>query len=389
MPYLTRSIVILSVVSLLTDVSSEMLYPVMPIYLQAVGFTFVWIGLLEGFAEGVAGLLKGVAGQMSDRLDNRTGFVRAGYGLSSISKPMLALFAHPAWIFLARAVDRTGKGLRSAPRDALLALESESQHRARVFGFHRGMDTAGAVLGPLLSLGFLYFMPGQYRTLFLIAFVPALLGVLLTFLVRDRKTRKEKETVSVSFNPFRYLSYFRAAPRNYRLLAGGIVGFAMINSSDVFLILMMKARGLSDHDALLAYIFYNCVFAVAAFPAGVLADRFGLKRTFIAGLLLFACVYGGMTYEGNASWFYALLSLYGIYAAATEGIGKAWITRTVPQEDAGTAVGAAASLQSLAAIAASTMAGAVWQMFGAHALFGFTCAGALLAAVYFLWLVEE
>jgi len=154
-PYLTRPIVILSVVSLLTDVSSEMLYPVMPIYLQAIGFTLIWIGVLEGFAEGVAGLLKGAAGQMSDRLDNRTGFVRTGYGLSSISKPMLALFAHPVWIFLARAIDRTGKGIRSAPRDALLALESAPEHRARVFGFHRGMDTTGAVLGPLLSLVFL------------------------------------------------------------------------------------------------------------------------------------------------------------------------------------------------------------------------------------------
>lgn len=366
-----------------------MLYPVMPIYLQTIGFTFVWIGILEGFAEGVAGLLRGTAGQMSDHLDNRTGFVRTGYALSSISKPMLAFLAHPVWIFAARAIDRTGKGLRSAPRDALLALESAPEHRARVFGFHRGMDTAGAVLGPLASLGILYFMPGEYRTLFLIAFLPALAGVILTFLVRDKKTRPETGQKPVSLNPFHYLSYFKTAPRNYKMLAGGIAGFSLINSSDVFLILMMKQRGLSDQDALLAYIFYNCVFAAAAFPAGALADRFGLKRTFLAGLILFACVYGGMTLDGNRVWFFGLLSLYGIYAAATEGIGKAWITRTVKKEDAGTAVGAATSLQSLGAIAASTLAGVVWQAFGAPALFLCTTAGALLAAVYFLWQVEE
>lgn len=389
MRYLTRPVIVLSVVSLLTDISSEMLYPVMPIYLQSIGFTLIWIGILEGFAEGISGLLKGAAGQMSDRLDNRTGFVRAGYALSSISKPMLAMLAHPALIFLARAVDRTGKGLRSAPRDALLALESLPEHRARVFGFHRAMDTAGAVLGPLASLLFLFVMPAQYRTLFLIAFIPALLGVALTFAVKDKQTGSRGDEGKVSLNPFRFLAYFRTAPRNFKMLAGGIVGFALINSSDVFLILMMKQRGLSDQDALTAYIFYNCIFAAAAFPAGAIADRLGLKGTFVSGLLLFAFVYGGMTVEGGRLWFFVLLSLYGIYAAATEGIGKAWITRSVPREDAGTAVGAVTSLQSLAAVGASAAAGVIWQSAGSQTLFMFTSVAALLAALYFLLQVAE
>jgi len=361
----------------------------MPLYLKSIGFGLILIGVLEGFAEGISGLLKGAAGEMSDHLDNRTGFVRAGYALSSISKPMLAFIAHPVWIFFARAVDRTGKGLRSAPRDALLALQSLPEHRARVFGFHRAMDTAGAVLGPLLALVFLYFMPAQYRTLFLIAFVPAVLGVLLTFTVKDKHTRTPGHNARVSLNPFRYLSYFREAPGNYKMLAAGIVGFALINSSDVFLILMMKHRGMSDQDALLAYIFYNCIFAAAAFPAGAIADRLGVKGTYIAGLVLFACVYAGMTQEGGERWFFALLSLYGIYAAATEGIGKAWITRIVPREEAGTAVGAVTSLQSLAAICASAAAGIIWQTAGAEALFALTSAGAVLIALYFLWQVAE
>ncbi|MCE9597644.1 MAG: MFS transporter [Spirochaetia bacterium] len=391
---LTRSILILSAVSLLTDISSEMLYPVMPLYLKAIGFGLVWIGLLEGFAEAVAGLSKGVAGQLSDSLDNRTGFVRAGYALSSISKPMLALSAFPAWIFLARAVDRIGKGLRSAPRDALLARQSIPEHRARIFGFHRAADTTGAVLGPLLSLIILHFLPGEYRLLFLIAFVPAFFGVVLTLFLKDARSVHTENGTSlpgtVALNPFRFLSYFKTAPNNYKRLAAGLIGFALFNSSDVFLILMMKHRGLSDQAALLAYVFYNCIFALAAFPAGMIADRAGLKGTFIAGLVLFACVYGGMAVETrDARWFFLLLALYGMYAAATEGIGKAWITRIVPVSEAGTAVGAVTALQSLAAIVASSAAGIIWETGGAQSVFVFSSACALLTVLYFFTMVRE
>lgn len=387
---LTRPVILLSAVSLLTDISSEMLYPVMPIYLKAAGFTFVLIGILEGVAEGIAGLLKGVSGQLSDRLNNRTLFVRTGYGLSSVSKPMLALFAHPLWIFLARAIDRTGKGLRSAPRDALLAHYSLPEHRARVFGFHRAMDTTGAVLGPLAALAILSQIPGAYRELFLIAFIPAALGALLTLFVRDADRPQSPGMSKESMNPLRFLGYLKTGSPKYRRLAAGLLAFALINSSDVFLILMMKERGLSDTHAILAYVFYNIVFAAAAFPAGAIADRIGLRKVFAAGLVIFAFVYGGFSMTGlTMNAFFVLLACYGIYAALTEGISKAWITKLVPREEAGTAVGAVISLQSLSAVAASTAAGAVWQIFGPEVLFAATAVLAFTCAVYFLTAVSE
>ena len=165
--------------------ASEMLYPIMPVFLSSIGFSVVLIGVLEGFAEMVAGLSKGYFGQLSDVRQKRLPFVQLGYFLSAISKPMLALFSTPVWIFFSRTIDRTGKGLRSAPRDALLSNATTKENKAKVFGFHRSMDTFGAVLGPLIALWFLACYPGQYQTLFIIAFIPGLAAVLFTFFVKE------------------------------------------------------------------------------------------------------------------------------------------------------------------------------------------------------------
>lgn len=166
--------------------ASEMLYPVMPLYLKEIGYTALFIGILEGVAEAVAGLSKPYFGKWSDGMGRRLPFVQLGYALSSISKPMLALFTYPWWIFSSRTIDRLGKGIRTGARDALLSDESTKQTRATVFGFHRSMDTIGAVLGPALALLYLYFYPNNYKTLFLIAFVPGLLAVLSSFLIKEK-----------------------------------------------------------------------------------------------------------------------------------------------------------------------------------------------------------
>lgn len=172
--------------SLFTDMASEMLYPIMPVFLKSIGFSIVLIGVLEGFAEMIAGLSKGYFGQLSDVRQKRLPFVQLGYLFSAISKPMMALFTTPVWIFFARTIDRTGKGLRSAPRDALLSAATTKENKAKVFGFHRSMDTLGAVIGPIIALIFLAAYPGQYRTLFLVAFIPGLAAVVFTFLVKEK-----------------------------------------------------------------------------------------------------------------------------------------------------------------------------------------------------------
>src|SRR5947208_1758797 len=172
MKVISRTVLILSMVSLFTDMASEMLYPIMPVYLKSIGFSIVLIGILEGVAEASAGLSKGYFGKLSDNTGKRVPFVQVGYALSTISKPMMAFFVYPLWIFFARTIDRLGKGIRTGARDAILSDEATPQTKGKIFGFHRSMDTVGAVLGPSLALLYLYFHPGDYKVLFYIAFIP-------------------------------------------------------------------------------------------------------------------------------------------------------------------------------------------------------------------------
>jgi MFS family permease len=384
MKILTRTIWILSIVSLLTDVSSEMLYPVMPVYLRHIGFSIALIGVLEGFAEALAGLSKGYFGKMSDRIGKRLPFVQAGYFLSTISKPMMVAFIYPWWIFLARSLDRLGKGLRTGARDALLSDETTSATKAQVFGFHRSMDTFGAVLGPSIALLFLYFYPGDYGLLFLLASIPGLLGVFTTFFLKERAKEAAPEAISGAWSFFSFLQYWKQSPASYRRLVGGLLAFALINSSDIFLLLMMKERGLTDTAVIGTYIFYNLIFALTAYPAGIVADRIGLKRTMIAGFCVFLLVYLGMAFNTSNAGFLILFFMYGIYAACTEGVSKAMISNIADRKDTATAIGTFTAFSSFCTLAASSLGGLLWFHFGAKALFLFSAAGAFLVICYFL-----
>lgn len=377
--YLTRAVWLLSLVSLFADLASEMLYPVMPLYLQSIGFSVLFIGVLEGVAEAVAGLSKGYFGQWSDRLGRRTPFVRWGYGLSAISKPMLAVLATPAWVLLARTVDRLGKGLRTGARDALLADETTPADRGKVFGFHRSLDTVGAVLGPLAALGWLALHPRQFQPLFLWAFVPGAVAVLLTLLLRERHAAPSGREIVPFWASFRY---WRLASPAYRRVVGGLLVFALFNSSDAFLLLLARERGLSDTAVIGLYILYNVVYVLSAWPLGHLADRLGPRRLLVAGLVAFAAVYGGVAFARHDWEFGALFGLYGMYAAATEGVGKAWVSTLCAKADTGAALGTLAGLSSLAALVASTGAGLLWQWRGPGATFGLAAAVALGVAAY-------
>lgn len=382
MKYLTRSIWILSVVSLLTDTASEMLYPVMPLYLQSIGFSIVLIGILEGVAEATAGLSKGFFGNWSDLTGKRVPFVQAGYALSAVSKPMMAIFIFPVWIFIARTLDRFGKGLRTGARDAILSGETTSKNKGKVFGFHRSMDTLGAVIGPAFALLYLYFNPEDYKTLFIIAFIPGLLAVMATLLLKEKKRTVHQEKQTVAF--FSFLRYWKQSPVQYRKLLIGLLAFALFNSSDVFLLLKAKQSGMDDTLLIGVYIFYNLIYALFAFPLGILADRIGLKKMFLAGLVLFAAVYFGMSAGGSTTLIFFLFFLYGIYAAATEGISKAWITNISDKKDTATAIGMYSSFQSICAMLASTLAGIIWFQVGASIMFLITGMAVLLIWIYFL-----
>ncbi len=385
---LTRTVWILSFVSLFTDMASEMLYPIMPIYLKSIGFSVLLIGVLEGIAEAVTGLTKGYFGRLSDQTLQRAKFVQFGYLLSAVSKPLMALFRQPLWVLGARSLDRLGKGVRTAARDAILSDEATPQTKGKVFGFHRSMDTTGAVLGPLFALIFLVFYPQQYTILFFLAFIPGMLSVGASLLLRDKKIPKPLNSKpKVSF--FDFMSYWKEGGLAYRKLLIGLLFFTLLNSSDIFLLLKLKDSGLSDSFAIGAYIFYNLIYALLAFPIGTAADSLGLKPTYILGISMFVIVYLGMTFVDSLPGFLVLFFLYGVYAAATEGISKAWITNICNKSDTATAIGTFASFQSICTMLASSLTGLIWYIFGAMWAFGLSAVMASLVVFYFIFFIEK
>lgn len=387
MKYISRTVWILSLISLFTDMASEMLYPIMPVYLQTIGFSVILIGFLEGIAEATAGLSKGYFGKLSDFSGKRVPFVQVGYALSAISKPMMAVLVYPIWIFFARSIDRFGKGIRTGARDAILSDEATPQTKGKVFGFHRSMDTFGAVLGPLSALIYLYFFPEDYTTLFFIAFVPGVLAVLASFLLKDKPRAESQSQSKPTF--YSFLNYLKTSPLIYRKVLAGLLVFTLFNSSDIFLLLNLKQAGLNDSYVIGAYIFYNLVYAAFAFPLGVLADRIGLKTVFISGLVLFSGVYAGMAFANNIIILLVLFFGYGLYAAATEGISKAWITNITDKKDTATAIGTFSGFQSICTMLASSLAGLIWYNFGSVVTFMTTSIAALLVAVYFMFLKKN
>jgi MFS family permease len=379
---INRTVLILSLVSLFADIASEMLYPVIPVYLKQIGFSVLLIGVLEGVANFTAGLSKGYFGKLSDERGLRLPFIKWGYFLSSLSKPMMAAFTYPLWIFFARTVDRLGKGLRTASRDALLSQNSTKETKARVFGFHRSMDTVGAAIGPIVALVLLLLFPGQYKLIFLIAFIPGLISVALVFFLKERK---QPVSTLGKGNFFSFFKYWNVASGDYKRLVAGLLFFALFNSSDVFLLLKTKEITGSDQTTIIAYIFYNIVYAMASYPLGVLADKLGIRKVFVSGLLLFAIVYLLFGLTSSTVLLFTAFFIYGIYAAATEGISKAWITNMAHNTNTATAVGFYTSCESICTLLASIIAGGIWTGLGSTPAFIVTAAAAVLVLLYFMF----
>jgi MFS family permease len=381
--YITKPIWLLSLVSLFSDITSEMLYPIMPIYLQSIGFSILWIGILEGIAEAIAGLSQGYFGKASDLAGKRMPFVRFGYALTALSKPIIGLFKDPFLILLARSADRIGKGIRTGARDAILSTETTKSHKGQVFGFHRSMNTTGAVIGLLFALGYLQYRPSDYQTLFLISAIPAIISVLLTFFIKDSLVHISKQNHTVS--AFTFLNYWSKSSKEYKKVVLGLIVFTLFNASDFFLLLKMKHDGLGDISIISIYIFYNLVYAVTALPLGILADRIGLKAMLIIGLCAYAILYIGMAFMSGASLF-LLFFAYGIYSAATEGISKAWISNVCAVQDLGTALGTFLGYQSIALMIASILAGILWSIIGPTTTFLIVGCVTTMLIMYFLTL---
>ncbi len=363
---ITRTVLFLSIVSFFGDISSELLYPIMPLYLKSIGMGAVFIGVLEGIAEAIAGLSKTYFGKLSDRSGRRMPFVWIGYALSSFSKSATGLVAYPLWVLIMRASDRLGKGIRTAPRDAMLSDEATPTTKGAVFGFHRSLDTLGAFIGPILALIYLRHHPGQYRSLFIYAFIPACFVMLMLFFVKEKRFEGKKEEGGAFWSS---LTYWKIATPEYKRIITLILLFMLMNSSDMFLLLKAKESGLSDLDTISLYIFYNMVYAMSSFQMGILSDRIGKKKIFLLGLTFFVITYGGMAFAHRIEIFFILFCLYGLFAACYEGIVKAWVSNLCDPKDLATAIGFQATTQSLALMFASFIAGTIWHFIGSQYVF--------------------
>ena len=347
--------------SLFTDIASEMLYPIIPFFLTLVlGAPMALVGLIEGVAESTANILKVASGWYSDKTKKRKPFVFAGYSISAISKPLMALAYGWPLVLVARVMDRTGKGLRTSARDALIADSSDIAHRGRSFGLHRSMDTIGAVAGSLIALAILYFSGDNYRMVFLAAFIPGMLSILLiTFFVSERR-RAKAEKISFKLSNF---------DRDFKvfLLITGI--FAIGNSSNVFLILRAENLGFSVYMVILSYILFNIVSSLGSFPLGTLSDRWGRRNILGAGFVVFGIVYFGFAWIQQSIYIWALFIIYGLYEALTKGIGKAYVVDLVPSDKRGTALGIYHAATGFMMLFASIIAGILWDILGPAAPF--------------------
>ena len=372
---ISKQVFILGMVSLFTDIASEMLYPVTPIFLTTVlGSSMALVGVIEGIAEVTAGLLKGYFGNLSDKVGKRSIFVMIGYGISALSKPLPGIFQNIPVVLTSRVSDRIGKGIRTAPRDALLASYSDGNSGA-VFGFHRGMDTLGAAIGPVVALILLNFYPNNFQLIFLIAFIPSVIALSFTFLVKDKQiTSKIKSRKN-------YLEFWKSAPEQYKKVLILISVFSLVNSSDVFLILKSQNITKSSSLAIFGYVFYNVIYAAASYPLGGLSDKLGKQKIFTFGLIIFSVVYFGFALVDDINFIWILFALYGLYAAATEGVSKAWISDLIPDEQRGSAIGLLTMLTSFSVMIGSFLTGILWDHFGSSVPFLISAITSLVISV--------
>jgi MFS family permease len=369
------NVIILGIVSFLTDISTEMVYPLIPLYLVSkLGATPAIVGIIEGVAESTASLLRVFSGYISDLVGRRKPIAILGYSSSTIGKIFLYLSHSWGMVFAGRWIDRFGKGIRTAPRDALIADSTESTKRGRAFGLHRAMDTLGAAIGVILAYYFFTRFSGDYSRVFLYSLIPAFLGVGVLFFAKESKRAKTSGGSKL------VLKWSTLDRRLKGFLIVTLI-FTLGNSSNQFLLLRAKNLGFNDATVLLLYLAYNLVYMVFAYPAGRLSDRIGRKRLIVIGYVFYGLVYLGFAIVSRSSYLWLLFGLYGIYIGLTEGVQKALISDIAPVETRATLIGLHATLEGIGLLPASSIAGLLWNILGASAPFYFGGLMGIIAAL--------
>lgn len=372
-----RNVYAAGFVSLFMDISSEMVYSLVPLFLaNTLGVNKSIIGFIEGVAESTASVLRAFSGYISDRMGTRKWVMAAGYGISVLSRPLIAMGNNWGEVMVYRFTDRFGKGVRSAPRDAIIAESTHRDSFARAFNFHRAMDTVGAVLGPLIAFMLLAAYQDNYRLVFWLSIIPGVIAVaLIIIFIQDVPVPPPREKkLGLSLKHFDW---------KFRLFLPIATLFALGNVSDFFLILRAQDVGIPVTTIPVVYLFFNLIYSLFAIPAGVMADTYGKKRLILVGMALFALLFLGFAQAQSPRAIWFLFALYGIFMGLTEGIQKAYLATIIPAEYKATAYGIFNAAVGVAMLPSGIIAGWLWDAYSPAATFYFGAATATLSALAF------
>lgn len=376
------NIIVLGIVSFLTDISTEMVYPLLPIFLTAtLGASPAIVGVIEGIAESIASLLKVFSGYWGDKTKKKKELAIAGYGSSFLGKVVLIFAGSWGGVLFSRVIDRLGKGIRTAPRDALIAESAQAKARGHAFGLHRAMDTFGAVIGVIIAYFLLIGSSTDFKRIFFYSMIPAFLGVIVLFFVRQPKEiHASKKKLSFAWSTL-----------DFKLKAFLILAFIfnLGNSSNQFLLLRASKLGASAPLVVLLYLVYNISYGLLSYPIGRLSDHIGRRRILVVGYFIYALVYLGFALVTGLSSLWLLFIIYGFYIAFTEGVEKALLADIAPSNLRGTVIGLHATLVGLALLPASVLAGLLWDLIGASAPFYFGASMGLLAAIGLMIILKD
>ncbi|HOE24717.1 MAG TPA: MFS transporter [Bacteroidales bacterium] len=368
-----RNILFTGLTSFLTDTSVKMIYSVMPMFLMSIGASKASLGLIEGVAESTASLIKALSGFWSDRIGRNKPFMLIGYAISAIVLPLYAFVISPMQVLFLRFTERIGKGIRTAPRDSLIAASVTNNETGKGFGLQKAMDNSGAIAGPLMAFALLSLFPDNYRLIFLIAGIPAIAGIfVIIFGIKEVKKNK-----SELLQKFRFTDY----PKRYWFFLAIIFVFTLGNSTDALLLVKANEAGIKVAFIPLVYLITSLVSVIAAIPAGTLSDRIGKEKLLVAGFLIYAVVYLFFGLNVGEGALFVLFALYGLYSAATDGIQKAFVADVTDANKKGTALGIYNALLGITLLPASLIAGILYDRVNSSIPFLFGAAMALLATI--------
>ena len=374
---LTRNIIIVGFVSLFTDLSSQMVFPLIPLFLTTVLGASAWlVGLVEGSAETTASLLKVLSGYWSDKIKKRKPFVLTGYGLSTIAKPLFAFASSGFFVLSIRVFERIGKGIRAAPRDAIIAESSDESVRGKAYGFHRAMDGVGSILGAIIAFILLPII--GFRNIFLFAFIPGVIAVFLILFIKENRSKKQV----TGQEPYVKISLSKL-PRNLKLFIFVSSIFAIGHFGYAFLLLKVQNIGLSDNTAVLFYVFFYIIYTIFVIPSGILSDKVGRKPVLIGGYILFVITSIGLMFSTSFNFVLFFFIVYGIFYAMIDGVQRAFVVDLAPSELKATALGTFHTAIGIVALPSGFIAGLIWDTISPEGTFLYAILLTILALILF------